>query len=489
MRKTKIFFVSTEVYPFVKGGRAGEFAGSLPTYLQMAGHEVRVMMPKYSLINERKHIIRDIIRLREIPIATPFEEGKVSVKSGFLPESKTQIYFLDYEKFFKRTDLFRDRRTGQFYKDNDERFMFFCRTAIETLKTLGWQPDIIHCCDWATGILPAMVRQEQLQHHLFKKTIVVYSLNNLEDTGVFDKSSLAKSGIEGETLDLEKCLFKNKLSFMKCGISFSDAVTIPSLHKELKSVSKPRSDVEAILATAKHVTDIPYGADHNVWNPANNNSLHKAYTPDKYDRRRVNKEKFLEARRTGFDPQRLILGIVAERLEVQKKVIVSFLKAIRDVPLQVFIIADEPPTADAALKQVMARNANHTYFTLQDPDDQIRHNFFAVCDLFWVPPTESFSDITFMNGIHYGTIPLIPKSSPVAGHFEPIKDKSYAGNAMIYSDEKDAAHKLEIAATISKEDPARWESLAKHAMKTDLSWNQFLAPVLRVYEKAFSKLK
>lgn len=489
MKKSKIFFVSTEIYPFIKSGRAGEFAGSLPTYLQMAGHEVRVMMPKYSLINERKHIIRDIIRLKDIPVILPFDEGKVSVKSGFLPESKTQIYFADYEKYFKKSDVFRDKRTGQFFKDNDERFIFFARAAIETLKTLGWQPDVIHCCDWATGVLPAMIRQEQKQNSFFRKSIIVYSINDLEETGNFDKSVFAKTGLDKSIIDLEKCLSKSKFSFLKTGLAFSDAVTIPTTHKHLRSIEKPRTEFETILAHARNVSDLPHGGDHNLWNPANNSSLHKPYSADKYDRRKTNKEKFLESKRTGFSAESFILGIVSEDFESQKKSIAGFLRTIRDQELQIFLIADTNPLADGAIKTLVTKNVRHKVFAAADPDDQLRHNFFAVSDLFWVPPTDTYSEITYLNGIHYGALPIIHKETSVAGLFEPVKDKSYSGNAFIYADDKDLVAKMQMAGMVFKDDQARWDQLARNAMKTDLTWSSHLHLVTKIYERAFAKLK
>lgn len=487
MKKSKIFFVSAEIYPFVKSGRAGEFAGSLPTYLQTAGHEVRVMMPKYSLINERKHVIRDIIRLKDIPISLPFEEGKVSVKSGFLPESKTQIYFADYEKYFKKSDVFRDKRTGQMFKDNDERFIFFARTAIETLKTLGWQPDVVHCCDWPTGILPAMIRQEQKQNSFFRKTIVIYSINHMEEIGSYDKGVFAKTGLDKSLVDPDKCAHKQKFSFLKAGVSFADAVTIPTTHKPLRE--KSRSDTEAILAQARYVTDLPHGGDHNLWNPANNSALHKAYTADKYDRRKVNREKFFESRRTGFNPDLPVVGILAEDFEKQKKSIAGFLKLVRDKELQIFLLADANPLADATIKALVAKNPKHVVFAAADPDDQLRHNFFAITDLFWVPPTDFFSEIGYLNGIHYGSIPLIPKESGVSHLLDPIKDKSYSGNALFYGDDKDLLQKVEMACMVYKDDLPRWEELARNAMKTDVTWNRHIHLVTKMYERAFSKMK
>lgn len=488
MKKAKIFFVSSEIYPFVKGGRGGEFAGALPTYLQMQGHEVRVIMPKYSLINERKYIIRDIIRMKEIPVPMLHGEIRVSVKSGFLPESKTQIYFADFDKYYKRADLYRDRRTGQFFKDNDERFIFLARTAIETLKTLGWQPDIVHCCGWSTGILPAMIRHEQEKDNFFRKTIVVYSINDMAEVGLFDKSILEKTLLPKGFLEPEKCFYKNKLSFLKTGMAFSDAVTIPSTFKKIKSFSKPKDDFEHIVAGAKNLYDLPFGGDHNLWNPANNSSLFKPYSIEKYERRKANRETILENKRINFSSEQMILGILCENIHYQFKEVVNFLKAIKDIPLQVLLVADESPNSIPALKNQIAKNDRQTIHTLADPEDQFRHAFYTLCDMFYTPVSEDLLDIHYLNGIHYGTIPLVSRDRECSHAFEGIKPKSGGGEALIFTDEKELVKKIEEALDLYKE-TEKWQSLVFNAMRTDVSWNNVIPQVTKIYEKAFSRLK
>jgi starch synthase len=486
MKRSKIFFISAEIYPFVKSTRAGEFAGSLPSYLQAEGHEVRVMMPKYSLINERKYIIRDIIRLKDIPVTMPGGTIHVSVKSGFLPESKTQIYFADYDKFFKRTDLYRDKRTGQFFKDNDLRFIGLARTAIATLRQLGWQPDIIHCCDWPTGALPALIRQEQSKDNFFKKTIVVFSVNMMDEAGLHDKAAFNLAMLSEKAVDKEKTMHKNKFSFLKAGVSFSDAVTVPYLYKHLKSIPKPKNDFEQILSSVKAIVDLPIGGDYNLWNPASNNSLHKPYSVEKYERRKVNREKFMEDRRTGFAPDRPVIGVLADDLHVQQKDVLQFLKTLKSVPLQLFVLSDVNTVSIGALKNALGKNSNHIVYALHDPEDQMRHYFYTMCDALFIPSGSDLAEVSYLNGLHYGVLPIIHKSCSVADLFTPVKGSK--GTAFLYDQEKDLVKRIdEINALFAQAEA--WQELALNAMKTDLSWARFTSPLIKVYERAFSKLK
>ncbi|MCK5032002.1 MAG: glycogen/starch synthase, partial [Calditrichia bacterium] len=145
MKQYKIWYLSTEVAPFAKTGGLGDVCSSFPKALKMKDYEIRTTMPKYKIINERKYILREVIRLKEIPVTINGVTKIISAKSAFLPDSKVQIYFIDIPEYFGRVGLYADKQTGKDYEDNAQRFAYFCKGTIETLKILSWKPDIIHC--------------------------------------------------------------------------------------------------------------------------------------------------------------------------------------------------------------------------------------------------------------------------------------------------------------------------------------------------------
>ncbi|NUM82101.1 hypothetical protein HUU42_15000, partial [bacterium] len=304
----------------------------------------------------------------------------------------------------------------------------------------------------------------------------------------FDKSILEKTLLPKGFLEPEKCFYKNKLSFLKTGMAFSDAVTIPSTFKKIKSFSKPKDDFEHIVAVAKNLYDLPFGGDHNLWNPANNSSLFKPYSIEKYERRKANRETILENKRINFSSEQMILGILCENIRYQFKEVVNVLKAIKDIPLQVLLVADESPNSIPALKNQIAKNDRQTIHTLADPEDQFRHAFYTLCDMFYTPVSEDQLDIHYLNGIHYGTIPLVSKDRECSHAFEGIKPKSGGGEALIFTDEKELVKKIEEALELYKE-TEKWQSLVFNAMRTDVSWNNVIPQVTKIYEKAFSRLK
>jgi glycogen synthase len=186
-RPLNILFVSSEVDPFAKTGGLADVSSALPKAIKDLGHEIRIMLPRYRFIGERKFRLHDIIRLKEIPIPVGINTAIGNVKSSFITnqKDKVQVYFLDNEEYFGRDGIYQIPATKKDYKDNDERFIFFCRGVLETLKRLGWQPDVIHCNDWQTGLIPAYLKTIYKDDPFFRNVKSVFTIHNMAYQGSF----------------------------------------------------------------------------------------------------------------------------------------------------------------------------------------------------------------------------------------------------------------------------------------------------------------
>ena len=189
-----ILFVSSEVEPFAKTGGLADVSSSLPKAIKDSGHEIRIMMPRYHMISERKFKLHDIIRLKDIPIQIGKSVELGHVKSSFISnlKDKVQVYFLDNEKYFARDGIYQNPSNKKDFADNDERFIFFSLGVLETLKRLGWQPDIIHCNDWQTGLIPAYLKTLYSGDSFFKNVKTVFTIHNMAYQGAFPPESFAK---------------------------------------------------------------------------------------------------------------------------------------------------------------------------------------------------------------------------------------------------------------------------------------------------------
>ena len=177
MVKKKILFVSQEILPFLPKSEVASTARRLPQGIQEAGKEIRVFTPRFGSINERRHQLHEVIRLSGMNLVIDDNDHPLIIKVASISAARMQVYFIDNDEFFKRKNTTTDE-DGNDYADNDERSMFFCRGVLETVKKLGWQPDVIHCHGWMTSLMALYIKKLYNKDPHFADTKVVYSIYN-----------------------------------------------------------------------------------------------------------------------------------------------------------------------------------------------------------------------------------------------------------------------------------------------------------------------
>ncbi len=175
MAKTKILFITHEMSPFLEISKIAKITRQLPQAMQEKGFEIRILMPRFGNINERRNRLHEVIRLSGMNIVINDNDNPLIIKVASLPTARMQVYFLDNEEYFQRKSIFRDTKEN-FHADNDERMIFFCKGAIETVKKLGWMPDIVHCFGWMSSLVPMYLKTSYKEDPMFKNTKVVYSV-------------------------------------------------------------------------------------------------------------------------------------------------------------------------------------------------------------------------------------------------------------------------------------------------------------------------
>lgn len=173
--KKRVLFVSSEMSPFLETSPAATIARMLPQALQEQDNEIRILVPRFGVINERRNKLHEVVRLSGINISIDDNDNPLIIKVASVPNTKMQVYFLDNEDFFHRKAVFTDEN-GKFFADNDERTIFFCKGVLETVKKLGWSPDIIHCQGWMTSLIPLYLKTLYKDEPVFRETKVIYSV-------------------------------------------------------------------------------------------------------------------------------------------------------------------------------------------------------------------------------------------------------------------------------------------------------------------------
>ena len=225
MGKKKVLFVSQEIFPYLPETEMSLIGRHLPQKIQEDDKDIRIFMPRFGVINERRHQLHEVIRLSRMNLIVDDFDHQLIIKVGSIQSARMQVYFIDNEEYFPKKQYFHDGN-GNFFSNNDERMIFFCKGVIETVRKLGWSPDVIHCHGWISSLVPLYIKKLYSEDPLFSNSKIVYSVY---DTGF-------KEELDSEIV--EKLLFENSLqeadlkglgnpdfvSLNKFGIDYSDAV-------------------------------------------------------------------------------------------------------------------------------------------------------------------------------------------------------------------------------------------------------------------------
>ncbi|NOZ75017.1 MAG: glycogen/starch synthase [FCB group bacterium] len=192
----KIFYLTTEITPFASTSPLGEFSAKVPLALQSKGHDIRTMIPKYGFVSERKYILREVIRLREIPFTFEGQDQMVSAKSAFIPKTRVQVYFLEHKEWFSPlNNLLYKAKNGRVLSDNDMRSAFYSISALASLPHLFWSPDIVFCNGWQTSLVPLAYREIYAKDSFYKDIHTVLVIHNLDEYDTFARSVYESAGV------------------------------------------------------------------------------------------------------------------------------------------------------------------------------------------------------------------------------------------------------------------------------------------------------
>ena len=249
MEATKILYIAQEIVPYVPESEIANLCRKLPQSVQEKSHEVRLFMPKFGHINERRNQLHEVIRLSGQNIDIDDTDHPLFIKVASIPAAHMQVYFIDNEDFFVRKGILGEK-VGEEFEDNDERMIFFARGVIETVKKLRWEPEVIHCHGWFSALLPFYLKKAFNNDPFFQNAKIVYSLYNESFKNPLCDRFVDKSVIEGLSADdlapyAGKALSYNDL--MKFALDFSDAAIIGSENVDAELVNYAKEHVKHVL--------------------------------------------------------------------------------------------------------------------------------------------------------------------------------------------------------------------------------------------------
>lgn len=237
--KKRILFIANEMSPYLELTEFSEIVNRLAIKANDSGFEVRCIMPRFGVINERRHRLHEVVRLSGINVSVDNDDLPLQIKVASLPNARLQVYFLDNEDLFKRKYIFYDEHE-KWYEDNDLRTVFFCKGALETVKKFGWPPDIIHCSGWMTGLIPAYLKTVYKKEPVFSHSKVVFTIGQHVFKEKLGSQFLKKALIHPliKEKDLEPFKEANNTSMYRGGATYADAITFGAEKIEKKLVDE-----------------------------------------------------------------------------------------------------------------------------------------------------------------------------------------------------------------------------------------------------------
>ncbi|MCU7490270.1 MAG: glycogen synthase GlgA [Bacteroidota bacterium] len=489
-KKLKILFVTSEVVPFVKTGGLADVSAALPQTLTELGHEVRIVVPKYGAIDERRFKIHEVVRLKDLTLKIGEKDVVFSLRSSFLvgQKARVQIYFLDnYEYFGSRQGLYVDPNTGTDYPDNDERFILLARSIFELINKLGWIPDIIHGNDWQTGLIPAYLKTLYKNDDSLSAVKSIFTVHNLAYQGFFPKSEFSKTGLP-EELNSEKGIeIYGRLNFMKSGLMFSDAITTVSERyaEEITKDEELSAGLKSVLTKRKKdLYGIINGIDDKVWNPETDSLIPKKYSAKTLDEKAENKKALTEKFELPYDENVPVIGCISRLVDAKGfDLIAAIIEDLMKMNLQVVLLGTGDRKYHTLFENIHSKYPQK-FSCYLGFDDELAHLIEAGSDMFLMPSRYEPCGLNQMYSLMYGTVPVVRETGGLADTVEKYNEKEETGNGFVFKkyDPQDLLKEIKRAVKIFGDKKA-WTKIAKSGMKCDFSWTASAKKYVDLYKK------
>jgi starch synthase len=490
--KLKILIVTPEAVPFAKTGGLADVTGSLSGALSKLGHQVKVILPKYKMVDESAFNLQEVnVNFLEIPLGEKKE--KIKLKSCQLPDSKVEYLFVANDKYYRRDELYKDKTTGFDYEDNDERFILFTRGVLEVLKALNWRPDIIHANDWQSALIPAYLKTLYAGDPFFAKTATVFTIHNLAYQGNFPKDSFAKIGVARELFyPTSPFEFWGNVNFLKVGISYADLVSTVSERYavEIQSSSEFGFGLEGVLRTRNaDLYGIVNGVDYQEWSPEKDKFIPCRYSREDLSGKKKNKRTLLEKCNLATNRENVPLIGIISRLADQKgfDILTQISDQLLSLDLQMIILGTGEEKYHQLFQKMAKKYPEKISVNLRF-DDPLAHLIEAGADMFLMPSRYEPCGLNQLYSLKYGTAPIVRETGGLADTIQDYDPDTGEGTGFVFknydSDELLDAIKKALRVYQDKE---AWTKLMKNGMQKDFSWEASAKKYEDLYQKALQK--
>ncbi len=468
----KILFCVSEATPFAKTGGLADVAGALPAALRRKGLDVRVLMPLYRGVSRE-----GLDPVQDVRSVIGGAEVTGAFWRGAFPNG-TPVYFLGAPALYDRGGLYGEG--GRDYPDNLTRFVFLCQSALALMHD-SWQPDLVHCHDWHTALVPAYLRMHG------SRLPTLFTVHNLAHQGLFPADQFGLTGLPGEVFTPEGVEFYGQMNVMKAGLVSSHVLsTVSETYAREVQTEEFGAGLDGLLrARSADLFGVLNGVDYSQWDPAVDAFIPAQYAADDLSGKAVCKASLQRDLGLHVDPDVPLIGTVA-RLVAQKgfDLVVSGLDAIVAMGAQVVVLGTGEPAYEAALHAATARSPLQVRAMIGFHEG-LAHRIEAGADMFLMPSRYEPSGLNQLYSLRYGTVPIVRRTGGLADSVVDVSPESlHAGraNGFVF----DAYTPEALVATVGRalagfRDPALWRWLQQIGMRADFSWDQAAERYVALY--------
>jgi len=453
-------------------------AGALPAALARRGVDVRLAMPAYRGVR-----LPDARPSGRMAVALGGERVEATMLEGRLPGSGLPVWLVDQPRFFDRAGLYGEG--GADYPDNLARFTFFCRAVLQWLDRGGWAPEIIHCHDWQTALLPVFLRIEG-----DRGAATVLTIHNLGYQGVFPADQFPLTGLPSSMFSLRGLEFWGKVNLLKGGLYCADVLsTVSETYAREIQTEEFGAGLDGVLRDrADDLVGILNGVDYGVWDPAVDPFLPARYSADDLSGKAICKAALQEELGLPRDPDTPLIGMVT-RLADQKglDLVAEIIEEMLDAGVQFVLLGTGDPRYHRFFEALQARRRQQVAAALTF-DERLAHLIEAGADIFLMPSRYEPSGLNQLYSLRYGTVPVVRRTGGLADSIvDTTLQTLLAGTANGFVFDPYDAGALEQAvrrALAAFQDRATWRRLQQHGMRADFSWDRSAARYLELYTRA-----
>ncbi|QEH38214.1 Glycogen synthase [Aquisphaera giovannonii] len=481
-----IVCVASEAVPFAKTGGLADVAAALPRALRKLGHDARLFLPCYRRVWSAGPEIAGTGLTLEVPVGS--QVVRAFLHESHLPGSDVPVYLIDRPEYFDRDDLYQSG--GKDFDDNCERFVFFDRAVLEAIRLLGLRPDVVHCNDWQTGLIPLYLKTLYRRHPELGGAGSLLTVHNLAYLGLFWHWDMPLTGLDWKYFNHRAMEFYGQISFMKTGLVFSDLLSTvsPTYAREIQTPALGCGLDGLLRDRSADLHGIVNGIEPHLWSPARESMLARNYDATTFREGKAACKAWLQ-QRAGL-PMRPDVPLLAQigRLDPQKgwDLLAEVADRLLDRDVQLVVLGTGHPKYHELLGQLAGRHEGKVWAYLGFSDD-LAHQIEAGADLFLMPSLFEPCGLNQLYSLTHGTVPLVRATGGLADtviNLNPWTLGDGTANGFSFAEPNAGAlwNAIEVALATWKNRTV-WESLIRNGMKADWSWAHSAAEYVRLYQE------